>query len=78
MGRKRRYLCSVALGNKLFALGGYDASSRLNTVECYDPVVDQWTTVTPMLQKRGLAGAATLDGKHWIGAAWIWNWQDGF
>ncbi|XP_032225329.2 kelch-like protein 12 isoform X1 [Nematostella vectensis] len=66
MSKKRRYLCAVALGNRLFALGGYDSSSRLNTVECYNPIVSQWNTVTPMLQRRGLAGAVTLDGKIYV------------
>lgn len=62
MTRKRRYLSSVALGNKLYALGGYDASSRLNTVECLDTCTGLWSPTTPMLQRRGLAGAAALEG----------------
>ena len=62
MKRKRRYVCAVALSNRLYAIGGYDASSRLNTVECFDPLSSQWTAMTPMLQRRGLAGATTLAG----------------
>ena len=62
MKRKRRYVCAVALNNRLYAIGGYDASSRLNTVECFDPLSSQWTVMTPMLQRRGLAGATTLAG----------------
>ena len=62
MTRKRRYLSSVALNGKLYAIGGYDASSRLNTVECFDPSTAQWSVMTPMLQRRGLAGATTLAG----------------
>ena len=67
MRRKRRYLSSVALNSRLYAIGGYDASSRLNTVECFDPETSQWSVMTPMLQRRGLAGATTLAGTvHWI------------
>lgn len=62
MTRKRRYLSSVALNSRLYAIGGYDASSRLNTVECFDPSTAQWSVMTPMLQRRGLAGATTLAG----------------
>lgn len=62
MRRKRRYLSAVALNNRLYAIGGYDASSRVNTVECFDPSTSQWTVMTPMLQRRGLAGATTLAG----------------
>lgn len=66
MKRKRRYVCAVALNNRLYAIGGYDASSRLNTVECFDPLSSQWTAMTPMLQRRGLAGATTLAGKIYV------------
>jgi len=52
----------VALNSRLYAIGGYDASSRLNTVECFDPSTAQWSVMTPMLQRRGLAGATTLAG----------------
>jgi len=62
MTRKRRYLSSVALNSRLYAIGGYDASSRLNTVECFDPSTAQWSVMTPMLQRRGLAGATALAG----------------
>lgn len=66
MRRKRRYLSAVALNNRLYAIGGYDASSRVNTVECFDPSTSQWTVMTPMLQRRGLAGATTLAGKIYV------------
>lgn len=66
MKRKRRYLSAVALYSRLYAIGGYDASSRLNTVECFDPSTCQWKDMTPMLQRRGLAGATTLGGKIYV------------
>ena len=64
MRRKRRYLSAVALNGRLYAIGGYDASSRLNTVECFDSSTSQWSAMTPMLQRRGLAGATTLGGQQ--------------
>ncbi|XP_068748404.1 kelch-like protein 12 isoform X2 [Montipora capricornis] len=66
MKRKRRYVSAVTLNNRLYAIGGYDSSSRLNTVECFDHSSSQWTVMTPMLQRRGLAGATTLAGKIYV------------
>lgn len=46
---------------KLYAVGGYDGSSRqcLSTVEEYDPVTDQWCYVADMSTRRSGAGART-------------------
>ena len=63
MKKKRRYLCSVALGSKVYAIGGYDGAGRLNSVECYDVIAQEWTTAASMVHRRGLAGAAVLNGK---------------
>lgn len=34
------------MGEKLFAVGGYDGQSFLNTVESYDPQNNEWTQVS--------------------------------
>lgn len=33
------------LGDKLYAVGGYDGQSYLNTMEAYDPQTNEWTQV---------------------------------
>ncbi|XP_028398335.1 kelch-like protein 12 [Dendronephthya gigantea] len=66
MRKKRRYLCSVSLGSKLYAIGGYDGSGRLNSVECYDVTKQEWTPSASMVHRRGLAGAAVLNGKIYV------------
>ena len=33
------------LGDKLYAVGGYDGQVYLNDVECYDPQSNEWTKV---------------------------------
>ena len=33
------------LGDKLFAVGGYDGQQYLNDVECYDPITNEWVKV---------------------------------
>ena len=62
MKKKRRYLCCVALGSKLYAIGGYDGTGRLSSVECYDVITQEWTPSASMIHRRGLAGAAVLNG----------------
>lgn len=34
------------LGDRLYAVGGYDGQVYLNTVEAYDPQTNEWTQVT--------------------------------
>jgi len=41
-----------AVSDKLYAVGGYDGQERLNTVEVFDPVINRWKLVKPMLCKR--------------------------
>ena len=60
----RRSSVGVAVLNKcLYAVGGYDGVARqcLNSVECYDPVLDEWTQVEPMTQRRSGAAVTVLD-----------------
>jgi len=40
------------VSDKLYAVGGYDGQERLNTVEVFDPVINRWNLVKPMLCKR--------------------------
>lgn len=57
----------VALGSKIYVIGGFDAArTPLNTVEVYDPATDQWATKTPMPTPRALAAAAVLNGKIYV------------
>lgn len=44
----------------LYAIGGFDGSNRLNSVECYHPENDEWTMVSPMKCSRSGAGVANL------------------
>lgn len=61
--QKRRCGVGVAvLGSLLYAIGGHDGSSYLNTVERYDPVINQWTSdVSPTSSCRTSVGVAVLD-----------------
>uniref|UniRef100_A0A5F8GPT1 Kelch like family member 5 n=1 Tax=Monodelphis domestica TaxID=13616 RepID=A0A5F8GPT1_MONDO len=37
------------LGDKLYAVGGYDGQAYLNTVEAYDPQTNEWTQVCHLI-----------------------------
>lgn len=53
----KRIGVGVAVVNRLlFAVGGYDGSNRLRSMECYDPERDEWHFVAPMNTTRSGAG----------------------
>lgn len=46
----------------VFAVGGFNGSLRVRTVDSYDPVKDQWISVANMQDRRSTLGAAVLNG----------------
>ena len=62
--RKRRYVASASVKNKVYVLGGYDGTARLSSVEVLDlsESEPQWRPVTPMIYRRGLAGVCAYQG----------------
>ncbi|NXQ42020.1 KLHL1 protein, partial [Catharus fuscescens] len=46
------------LGDKLYAVGGYDGQSYLNTMEAYDPQTNEWTQMASL--NIGRAGACVV------------------
>lgn len=53
----------VVLDGQLFAVGGYDGTQHLSTVECYSPCNDQWMNITQMKSNRCYVGTAVMCGK---------------
>ncbi len=47
----------------MYAVGGHDGWSYLNTVERWDPQARQWSYVAPMSTPRSTAGVAVLGTK---------------
>ena len=47
----------------MYAVGGHDGWSFLNTVERWDPDSRCWSYVAPMSVARSTAGVATLRGR---------------
>uniref|UniRef100_A0A452IP79 Kelch like family member 20 n=1 Tax=Gopherus agassizii TaxID=38772 RepID=A0A452IP79_9SAUR len=46
------------LGDKLYAVGGYDGQTYLNTMESYDPQTNEWTLMASL--NIGRAGACIV------------------
>lgn len=51
------------LEGPLYAVGGHDGWSYLNTVERYDPCSRAWSYVAPMTTQRSTVGVAVLNGR---------------
>lgn len=51
----------VAMDGHIYALGGNDGSSSLNSVEKYDPKANKWAVVSSMSIRRSSVGGAVLD-----------------
>lgn len=51
----------IQVDQQLYALGGNDGSSSLNSVEKYDSQTDKWSVVVPMVTRRSSVGGAVLE-----------------
>lgn len=57
----RRIGVGVAVLNRLlYAVGGYDGATRLNSAECYYPERNEWEMIAPMSIIRSGAGECGL------------------
>ncbi|KAL3865437.1 hypothetical protein ACJMK2_042827 [Sinanodonta woodiana] len=58
LSTKKRLVSAAAVGSVLYAIGGYDGTHHLNTVECMDFSAEElvWKPVASMGYRRGLAG----------------------
>ena len=63
MPTARAHLAAVAVGEKIYAIGGWDGGQRLATVEAYDPQKDRWESVADMPTPRTGLAATAVDGK---------------
>src|SRR5437867_3027566 len=62
---RRAALAAAVVNNKIYAMGGYNDSAFLNTLEVFDPSQNQWKTPSTtgvFTARRGLC-AAVIKGK---------------
>uniref|UniRef100_A0A672G8Z1 Kelch-like family member 17 n=1 Tax=Salarias fasciatus TaxID=181472 RepID=A0A672G8Z1_SALFA len=62
MSTRRARVGVAAIGNRLYAVGGYDGTSDLATVESYDPITNAWQPEVSMGTRRSCLGVAVLHG----------------
>ena len=51
----------AVLRGHVYAVGGFDGSRQLTSVERYDPSKDSWEEVAPLLRARSGVGVAVID-----------------
>lgn len=49
------------MAGNVYAVGGFNGSLRVRTVDVYDGVKDQWTSIASMQERRSTLGAAVLN-----------------
>lgn len=62
----------VAVGGKLYALGGFSGST-LARVDAYDPATNGWAQVAPMASARREFAAAAVGGKIYVACGMDWS-----
>lgn len=53
----------AVLNNLIYAIGGFNGSLRVRTVDAYDPQANQWISCPPMEARRSTLGVGVLNGK---------------
>lgn len=54
----------AVLGGPLYAVGGHDGWSFLQTVERWDPHTQEWSYIAPMPWPRSTVSVAVLNDKY--------------
>ena len=56
----------AAVGGKLYAVGGFDGTTRHSSVEVFDPHTNAWTSIAPMSMVHGGFAMAAVQGKLYV------------
>ena len=57
---------AASLNSYVYAIGGYNGDTQLNSVERYHPASDTWTVISPLIHKRSALSATVLCGKLYV------------
>lgn len=55
-----------AANGYIYALGGYNGTTQLSSVERYDPKTNEWTLVSCMLDHRSALSVASFEKKLYV------------
>jgi len=50
----------------IYAIGGFNGRTRMNSVERYDPLTNQWEMCPAMVHQRSDASACSLYGRVYV------------
>lgn len=83
MQERRSRFATVAYGGKLYAIGGIEVDpeglyANLSSIECFDPALQTWSTITGMKVPRHGHGAVAAGDKIFITGGFTANGQTGF
>ena len=53
----------AVVNSQVFAVGGFNGSLRVRTVDVFDPLKDTWSNVASMEARRSTLGAAVLNNQ---------------
>lgn len=57
---------AASLNNYVYAIGGYNGETQLNSVERYDQSSDNWTVISPLIHRRSALSATVLCSKLYV------------
>jgi len=60
------FVLTSVMNMGIFALGGFDSSSRLATVECYNVEEREWKHMSDMQMGRSNFGACQINSKIYV------------
>lgn len=71
MPTPRQGLAACVVGDAIYAIGGRTSNGpngggKVDIVECYDILTDEWTTVAPLPERRSDMAAEVVGGKIYI------------
>ncbi|KAG5454414.1 Kelch-like protein 12, variant 2 [Clonorchis sinensis] len=73
MQHPRRWLGATVLNQKIYAIGGFDGKTRLNSAEMLEYSSDKWRSIAPMLSRRSSLGVAALRGNIYAAGGFTSN-----
>ncbi|PIO66296.1 kelch repeat protein [Teladorsagia circumcincta] len=72
MSVPRETLGAAALDGFVYAVGGYNGSECLDTVERYDPFRNEWIRVASLGTRRDDVSVSVLNGCLYAVGGWHW------
>jgi len=66
MPTARTWMSAAVHGGKIYVFGGLSGTTKLSTVECYDPATTDWIGRTSMPAPRYATSAVTLNNKIYV------------